>query len=57
MKEVNYIDVSEKIQKQLQQGAFLTVKDNDGNINTMTIAWGIVCPFVKTTFFPKTRCA
>ena len=40
MKEVNYIEVSEKIQKQLTQGAFLTVKDNNENINTMTIAWG-----------------
>lgn len=40
MKEVNYISVSEKIQKQLPQGAFLTVKDKAGNINTMTIAWG-----------------
>ena len=57
MKEVNYVSVSEKIQKQLPQGAFLTVKDKAGIINTMTIAWGIVCPFVKTTFFPKTRCA
>ena len=40
MKEVNYIDVSEKIQKQLSKGAFLTVKDNNENTNTMTIAWG-----------------
>ena len=40
MKEINYIDVSEKIQSQLPKGAFLTVKDNNENINTMTIAWG-----------------
>lgn len=40
MKEVNYIEVSQKIQKQLPQGAFLNVRDKDGNTNTMTIAWG-----------------
>lgn len=40
MKEVNYIEVSEQIQRQLPQGAFLTVKDKDENVNTMTIAWG-----------------
>lgn len=40
MKEVNYIDVSEQIEKQLPQGAFLNVKDKNGNVNTMTIAWG-----------------
>ncbi len=40
MKKVDYIEISKKIQKQLPQGAFLTVKDKDGKINTMTIAWG-----------------
>jgi flavin reductase (DIM6/NTAB) family NADH-FMN oxidoreductase RutF len=40
MKEVNYIDVSKQIQRQLSKGSFLTVKDKDGNVNTMTIAWG-----------------
>lgn len=41
MKEVNYKEVSNKIQEQLaKNGAFLTVKDKNGNLNTMTISWG-----------------
>ena len=41
MKEVSYKEVSNKIQEQFSRnGAFLTVKDKDGNVNTMTISWG-----------------
>lgn len=40
MKKANYMDVSKQIEEQLPKGTFLTVKDKDGNLNTMTIAWG-----------------
>lgn len=40
-REVNIYEVSEKIFKQLEKGAFLTVKHGD-RVNTMTIAWGSI---------------
>jgi flavin reductase (DIM6/NTAB) family NADH-FMN oxidoreductase RutF len=40
MKEVSYKEVAHEIHAQLEKGAFLNVKDKDGNANTMTISWG-----------------
>lgn len=40
MREIKYNELSKELLNQLQKGAFLNVKDNDGNVNTMTIAWG-----------------
>ena len=41
MKEVNYKEDLNKILDRIGgDGAFLTVKDKDGNLNTMTISWG-----------------
>lgn len=40
MREVKFTEISEKMLEQLMKGAFLNVKDNNGNLNTMTIAWG-----------------
>ena len=39
MKTVGFFDNYDKIIKALTNGAFLTVKDRAGNINTMSIAW------------------
>lgn len=41
MKTINYKDLSKEMLKQLEKGAFLTVK-NDDKINTMTIGWGSI---------------
>lgn len=41
MKNISFNEVSEQFIKQLQKGAFLTVKNKD-EINTMTIAWGSI---------------
>jgi len=35
-----YHENSELFLKQLPKGVFITAKDNTGNVNTMTIAWG-----------------
>ncbi|OGI05140.1 MAG: flavin reductase [Candidatus Melainabacteria bacterium GWF2_32_7] len=40
MKEIQFNQLSKEMLDQLMKGAFLTVKDNNGNLNTMTIAWG-----------------
>lgn len=40
MKEIDYYQCYEKIVEQLKQGAFLNVKNKNGIVNTMTIAWG-----------------
>ncbi|MDD3012163.1 MAG: flavin reductase [Candidatus Gastranaerophilales bacterium] len=40
MKEIDYSQLSEQIIEQLKKGAFLTVRDKNGNLNTMTIGWG-----------------
>jgi len=40
MKEIDCSQLSEQIIEQLKKGAFLTVKDKNGNLNTMTIGWG-----------------
>lgn len=40
MKKVQFSDYSKEILEQLQKGAFLTVKDKENNLNTMTISWG-----------------
>jgi len=42
MKEVKFDECANDILKQLPQGAFLNVKDKDGNVNTMTIGWGSI---------------
>jgi flavin reductase (DIM6/NTAB) family NADH-FMN oxidoreductase RutF len=40
MKEIDCNQLSEQIIEQLKKGAFLTVKDKNGTLNTMTIGWG-----------------
>ncbi len=40
MKKIEFNAYGKEILEQLQKGAFLTVKDKDGKVNTMTIAWG-----------------
>jgi flavin reductase (DIM6/NTAB) family NADH-FMN oxidoreductase RutF len=40
MEHIKYYELANKTLAQLQKGAFLTVKDDDGLINTMTIGWG-----------------
>lgn len=40
MKKIAYEDLPKELLDQLSKGAFLTVKDKDGNLNTMTIGWG-----------------
>lgn len=40
-KEVNFDEISNDLLKQLQKGAFLTVKEGN-KVNTMTIAWGSI---------------
>ncbi|EKE04284.1 MAG: hypothetical protein ACD_20C00089G0004 [uncultured bacterium] len=40
MREIKFNELSKEMLEQLTKGAFLTVKDKDGNLNTMTIAWG-----------------
>lgn len=42
MKEIKYNELSKELLDQLTKGAFLTVKDNSGNLNTMTIGWGTI---------------
>ncbi|OPJ55951.1 flavin reductase family protein [Alkalithermobacter paradoxus] len=42
MREMKFSDMSKEMLEQLQRGAFITVKDKDGNTNTMTIAWGSI---------------
>ena len=42
MKEYPVEELTQPMLTQLPQGAFLTVKDSDGKINTMTIGWGSV---------------
>lgn len=43
MKEdVKYDDYLKDMLEQLPKGAFLTVKDDQGRLNTMTIGWGTV---------------
>lgn len=42
MRKVQFSDYSKEILEQLQKGAFLTVKDKDENLNTMTISWGSI---------------
>lgn len=34
------LNMVEALKNMEHRGAFLTVKDNDGNVNTMTIGWG-----------------
>jgi len=41
MKKLDYMAVAEKVMKQIQEGAFLTVKAGKGT-NTMTIGWGLI---------------
>jgi len=41
MKECDPLSISPTITKQLQKGAFLTVKAGDA-LNTMTIGWGLI---------------
>lgn len=38
MKQIEYMEVAEKVMNQIKKGAFLTVKSGD-NLNTMTIGW------------------
>lgn len=40
MKKIKFPELSNDMLEQLTRGAFLTVKDNSGKLNTMTIAWG-----------------
>jgi flavin reductase (DIM6/NTAB) family NADH-FMN oxidoreductase RutF len=40
MKEIDCFQLSEQIIEQLKKGAFLTVRDKNENLNTMTIGWG-----------------
>jgi len=40
MKQIKFNEKAFELLEQLMKGAFLTVKDKDGNLNTMTIAWG-----------------
>ena len=42
MREVNYAEHLGTLIDQLDKGAFLTVEDNSGNLNTMTISWGTI---------------
>lgn len=43
MKEIDYKQASNIMLEQLSKnGAFLTVKDKDGNVNTMTIGWATI---------------
>ena len=37
--DAKFTDISGKIIDQLNSGIFLTVKDNNGSLNTMTIGW------------------
>jgi flavin reductase (DIM6/NTAB) family NADH-FMN oxidoreductase RutF len=39
LQQVKFTDISKELLEQLQEGAFLTVKNRD-RVNTMTIAWG-----------------
>lgn len=41
MKKINYNELSKEMLKQLEKGAFLTVKNND-KVNAMTIGWGSI---------------
>ena len=41
MKKVNHLAIAEKAMKQIQKGAFLTVKAGDA-LNTMTIGWATI---------------
>lgn len=41
--DFNYtLNLSETLKNIENRGAFLTVKDNDGKVNTMTIGWGSI---------------
>lgn len=42
MPSKTYTDFASQMLQQLPKGAFLTVKDNDGQVNTMTIGWGSI---------------
>lgn len=56
MKKYKIEEISEKLLGQLFKGAFLTVKDNDGNLNTMTISWGTIgCMWRKPVFMAMVR--
>lgn len=56
MKEVKLEEVSQKLLGQLFKGAFLTVQDSDGKLNTMTISWGTIgCMWKKPVFMAMVR--
>lgn len=40
MKELTFNELSKDLLEQLSKGAFLTIKDNQNELNTMTIGWG-----------------
>lgn len=42
MKTIKFNELSRELIDQLMKGAFLTVKDKNGKLNTMTIAWGTI---------------
>lgn len=56
MRPVKFDEISDIINKQLPKGAFLTVRDRDGRLNTMTIGWGSVgYMWFKTVFVAMVR--
>ena len=42
MREINFDELSKEAIEQLIKGAFLTVKDKEDRLNTMTIGWGSI---------------
>lgn len=42
MQTIKFNELSKELLEQLMKGAFLTVKDKSGKLNTMTIAWGTI---------------
>ncbi|MEW5819383.1 MAG: flavin reductase [Cyanobacteriota bacterium] len=56
MKELKFNELSRELLEQLTKGAFLTVKDKNNKLNTMTIAWGTLgYMWMKPVFMAMVR--
>ena len=56
MKQISPYELSKDLLEQLDNGAFLTVQDNTGKINTMTIGWGALgYMWMKPVFIAMVR--
>ncbi len=56
MKTLTPYELSKELLEQLDHGAFLTVKDKDGKLNTMTIGWGALgYMWMKPVFISMVR--